>query len=483
MDRVYDVVIVGAGISGINSAYRLQTELPSLSYTILEARLSMGGTWDLFRYPGIRSDSDLYTFGFPWRPWVEKRAIAEGSAIRAYIEDSARESGIDRKIQYRHRLLSGNWSTKEQQWKLEIDANGKASTFRTRFIIMSTGYYDYNKPMSVDIPGLSNFRGELIHPQFWPAEYDYTDKKMIIIGSGATAVTILPIVAHKTSHVTLLQRSPGYIVPVPAEDSFARLIEGILPVWLAYKILRWKFIVIPFLFFQFCRLFPTRAKKMIRRGTEPLLPKRIAYDPNFTPTYNPWEQRLCACPNADFYKAFSRDNVDIVTSRIKEVTEKTIITETGLALEADVIVTATGLKLQLAGGATLSVDNEPISFRSKYMWKGVMLQDVPNLAFIIGHTNASWTLGADSSATFFCRLLKHMGRNNMSSAMPYATSPSSLGGGPILNLNSTYIEKAKGYLPQVGSYGPWKRRSHWLKDDWVAHYGSLTTEMKYTSIR
>jgi cation diffusion facilitator CzcD-associated flavoprotein CzcO len=480
MDSDYDVIIIGAGISGINSAYRLQTELPGLSYTILEGRSSMGGTWDLFRYPGIRSDSDLYTFGFPWRPWVEKRAIAEGSAIRNYIKDSAEEHGIDRKIQYQHNFISSDWSTKMQQWTLKVDAAGEETTFTTRFIVLSTGYYDYKEPMKIDIPGLDDFQGRLIHPQFWPQDYDYTGKKMVIIGSGATAVTILPIVAEKTSHVTMLQRSPGYIVPVPAEDATARAIKELFPVWLSYKILRWKFVVIPFLFFQFCRFFPTRAKRLIRKGTEPLLPKRIAFDPNFTPTYNPWEQRLCACPNGDFYKAFQRDNVDIVTSPIQEVTANSIITKTGVTLETDIIVTATGLKLQLAGGATISIDGIPVNFRDKFIWKGVMLQDVPNVAFIIGHTNASWTLGADSSATFFCRLLKHMGRKRLSSAVPYIEDPSTLGGGPILNLNSTYIEKAKGYLPQVGTHGPWKRRSHWLKDDFVAHYGSLTTDMKYT---
>jgi cation diffusion facilitator CzcD-associated flavoprotein CzcO len=480
MEHTYDVIIVGAGISGINSAYRLQTELPNHTYTILEARGALGGTWDLFRYPGIRSDSDLYTFGFPWRPWVADKSIADGASIREYIKDSAAEYGIDSKVKFHHKFISGDWSTKEQSWKLTIDADGSKETYHARFIIISTGYYDYHEPMEAIIPGLDNFKGKVIHPQFWPEDYDYTGKKMVIIGSGATAVTILPVVAPKTSHVTILQRSPGYIISVPAEDTSAKVLRKLLPTWLAYKILRWKFVVIPFLFFQFCRSFPATAKKLIQKGAVRQLPKRIAYDPNFNPTYNPWEQRLCACPNGDFYKAFHRDNVDIVTSRIQNVTENSIVTESGEVLETDIIVTATGLRLQMAGGATISIDGVPIVFRDKFMWKSVMIQDVPNISFIIGHTNASWTLGADSSAIFTCRLLKYMERNQMASAMPNLLDPDSVKGAPVLNLNSTYIEKAKGYLPRVGDVGPWKRRSHWLKDDWVAHYGSLTDDMKYT---
>lgn len=482
MDYEYDVIIVGAGISGINSAYRLQTQLPNHSYTILEARGAIGGTWDLFRYPGIRSDSDLYTFGFPWRPWVEDRAIADGASIRNYIKDSAAAYKIDGKVKFHHRFLSGDWSTKQQRWTLLIDADGVKTTYRTRFVILSTGYYNYHEPMEANIPGLNNFKGKLIHPQFWPEDYDYSGKKMVIIGSGATAVTILPVVAQNTSHVTLLQRSPGYIVAVPAKDKTAHFLRTLLPTWLAYKILKWKFVVLPFLFFQYCRSFPESAKKLIRGGAEKMLPERIAFDPNFKPTYNPWEQRLCACPDGDFYKAFHTDTVDIVTSCIQNITENSIITESGQVLETDVIVTATGLKLQLAGGATISVDGTAATFKDKFLWKGVMIQDIPNVSFIIGHTNASWTLGADSSATFTCRLLKHMERKGMTSAIPSMPDSEEPVGAPILNLNSTYIEKAKEDLPQVSNSGPWKRRSHWLKDDWIAHYGSLTTGMKYTKL-
>ncbi|KFY79741.1 hypothetical protein V499_01310 [Pseudogymnoascus sp. VKM F-103] len=482
MHNEYDVIIIGAGISGVNSAYRLQTKLPNYGYTILEARSAIGGTWDLFRYPGIRSDSDLYTFGFPWRPWVKDRAIADGASIRDYVKDSAAAYGIDRKVKFHHRFLLADWSTKLQRWILSVDADGLKTAYCARFIILSTGYYDYQEPMEVDIPGLNNFNGKLIHPQFWPEDYDYSGKRMVIIGSGATAVTLLPVVAQKASKVTLLQRSPAYIVAVPAKDKTAQFLCTLLPVWLAYKILRWKFVLVTFIFFRFCHSFPEAAKKLIRGGAEKLLPKRITYDPHFKPAYNPWEQRLCACPDGDFYKAFQQENVDIVTSRIRDVTGNSIITESGEVLETDIIVTATGLKLQLAGGATISIDGKPIALQEKFLWKGVMVQDIPNMSFIIGHTNASWTLGADSSATFTCRVLKYMERKYMASAVPTMPDSESAVGAPILNLNSTYIEKAKGCLPQVSTSGPWKRRSHWLKDDWIAHYGSLTAGMKYTKL-
>jgi cation diffusion facilitator CzcD-associated flavoprotein CzcO len=480
MDNNYDVIIVGAGISGIHSAYKLQTELPGHSYMILDARGAIGGTWDLFRYPGIRSDSDLYTFGFPWRPWMEDRAIADGASIRNYIRDSAAVYGIDLKVKFHHRLLSSDWSTKQQRWTLSVDADGVGTKYRARFIIMCTGYYDYHEPMEVEIPGLNNFGGKVIHPQFWPQDYDYSGKTMVIVGSGATAVTLLPAVAERASSVTMLQRSPGYILPVPANDKSAKYLRAWLPAWLAYRILRWKFAIISFLFFQYCRWFPGRAKKLIRQTTEKLLPQKVAFDPNFTPAYNPWEQRLCVCPNGDFYHALHRDNVDVITSRIKTVTETSIVTEKGQVLEPDVIVTATGLKLQLAGGTAISIDGKSIALRDKFLWKGVMVQDIPNISFIIGHTNASWTLGADSSATFTCRLLKYLDRKGLASTAPNRVDPMSDTGAPILNLNSTYIEKAKECLPQVGNIGPWKRRGHWLTDDWIAHYGSLTTNMKYT---
>jgi cation diffusion facilitator CzcD-associated flavoprotein CzcO len=479
LDTDYDMIIVGAGISGINAAYRVQTELPSYKYTILESRGAIGGTWDLFRYPGIRSDSDLHTFGFPWRPWSDKKAIADGTSIRNYVRESAEQYGIDKKIQFHTKLLAADWSSEEQRWALSVDADGVKTTIYARFIILSTGYYDYNEPLQASIPGLDSFRGKLIHPQFWPEDYDYSNKRMIIIGSGATAITLLPIVAQKAAHVTMLQRSPSYIMALPAEDPTGNFVRRFLPNWLAFKIVRWKFLILPFLFFQFCRAFPNAARWVLKRRTSRQLPANVPQDPHFNPKYNPWEQRLCVCPDGDFFKALQRGNADVVTDTIATVTETGIETKGGQRLEADVIVTATGLKMQMAGGARLSVDGKKLSIADKFMWKGMMLQDLPNMAFVIGYTNASWTLGADATALHICRLLKHMDKTGTQSATPSVDKGESLAASPVLNLSSTYIEKAKGSLPKAGDSGPWRPRANYLTDHWVSAYGNLTRGLHY----
>ena len=480
MDTDFDIIVIGAGISGINAGYRIQTELPDYKYTILESRGAIGGTWDLFRYPGIRSDSDLHTFGFPWRPWSQKKVIAEGSAIRNYVKESAEQYGIDRKIQFHHKVLAGDWSTDEQRWALSVDADGEKTTFYARFIIFSTGYYDYNEPLQTSIPGIENFKGKVIHPQFWPEGYDYSNKRMIIIGSGATAVTLLPVVAEKAARVTMLQRSPSYVIPLPSEDASTNILGRVLPQWLTFKIVRWKFLILPFLFFHFCRTFPNAARKEMRKRTLENLPKTIAHDPNFNPRYNPWEQRLCVCPDGDFFKALAKGNADIVTDTIRTVTEHGITTANGTELDADVIVTATGLKVQLAGGARLSIDGRRFEPSESFMWKGMMLQDLPNAAFVIGYTNASWTLGADSTAVQVCRLLKLMDGRGQASATPSVAKGQRLSVGSVMNLNSTYLERAKGQLPKAGDAGPWRPRNNHLKDLWVAAYGDLTTGMRFS---
>jgi cation diffusion facilitator CzcD-associated flavoprotein CzcO len=482
IDTDYDMIIIGAGISGINAGYRVQTQLPNYKYTILESRSAIGGTWDLFRYPGIRSDSDLHTFGFPWRPWTDKKAIADGTSIRNYIRESAEEYGIEKKIQFHHRVLAADWSSDEQQWALNVDADGEKRTYYARFIIFSTGYYNYSEPLQTSIPGLDSFKGKIIHPQFWPEDYDYSDKKMVIIGSGATAVTLLPVVAEKVARVTMLQRSPGYVMTLPSEDPMGNFARWFLPNWLAFKLVRWKFLLLPFIFYQFCRAFPNAARKILKKRTEKDLPKSIPYDPNFKPKYNPWEQRLCVCPDGDFFKALAKGNADVVTDHIKTVTEHGITTKNGTTLDADIIVTATGLKIQLAGGARLSVDGKPINVGEKFMWKGMMLQDLPNTAFVIGYTNASWTLGADATAQHVTRLLKYIDSQGMTSATPRVGKGEKLSVNPVLNLSSTYIEKAKGLLPKAGDAGPWRPRNNYLTDHWVASHGNLTTGMHFEGI-
>jgi len=468
-----DVMIVGAGISGINAGYRVQTELPGYSYTILEARNAIGGTWDLFRYPGIRSDSDLNTFGFSWRPWSGSNSIADGESIRNYVRESAEKYGIDRKIQFRHKLLAADWST-EHQWALTVNADREKKIYTARFVILSTGYYDYNEPLKAAIPGIDNFQGQVIHPQFWREDLDYTGKKVVIIGSGATAITLLPNLAEKAAKVTMLQRSPSYIMALPAADIMGDWVRRWFPNWIAHMIVRWKCLILPFLFFKFCTAFPNAARKVIQANTQRQLPPSITHDPNFKPAYNPWEQRLCVCPDGDFFQALRKGNSDIVTDTIKTVTASGIQTDSGKTINTDIIITATGLKMQLAGGARISVHGKPFDFPSKFMWKGIMLHDLPNAAFVIGYTNASWTLGADVTARTVCRLLKYLDSHKMSSAVPRIPDGQKIKPTSVLNLSSTYIEKAKSQLPKAGNVAPWKPRINYLTDYWVLNYGDLT---------
>ncbi|KAL2076252.1 hypothetical protein VTL71DRAFT_1195 [Oculimacula yallundae] len=479
-----DVIIVGAGISGINAGYRVQTELPGYKYTILEARNAIGGTWDLFRYPGIRSDSDLHTFGFPWRPWTKANSIADGESIRKYIRESAEVNGIDKKIRFHHKLLASDWSSSTQRWTLSVDADGEKIKLSARFVIFSTGYYDYDQPLKASIPGIDNFQGKTIHPQFWPEDFDHTGKKIVIIGSGATAITLLPNLADKAAQVTILQRSPSYIMALPAVDPTGNFIRKWFPTWFAHTIVRWKFLILPFIFFKFCRAFPNAARKVIRGNTEKQLGpnSKVPIDPNFKPSYNPWEQRLCVCPDGDFFKALHKGNADMVTDTIKTVTANGIKTDSGKTIDADVIITATGLKMQLAGGSKLSVDGKRINVADKYVWKGVMLQDVPNAAIVIGYTNASWTLGADATARLVCRLLKKMDQSEDGMVTAAIEPGTKMNPSPMLNLNSTYIEKAKGELPKSGDVAPWTPRSNYLTDYWVAGYGNLSKGLKYSPI-
>ena len=478
----FDVVIVGAGISGVNAAYRIQTELPDASYIILEARGGMGGTWDLFKYPGIRSDSDLHTFGFPWRPWTGKNAIVDGISIRDYIRESAAVNGIDRKVLYHHKAISGNWSTDQQAWSLLVDADREKRYFHGRFVIFSTGYYDYEEALPSLVPGIDNFKGTAIHPQFWPEDLDYKDKKIAVIGSGATAVTLVPVLAEEASQVTMVQRSPTYILSRPRSDPMGEWMKKFLPSWIAYRLIRLKFLVLPFLFFKFCRQYPTAARRIIKNATVKQLPSDIPHDPNFEPKYNPWEQRLCMCPDGDFYKSLNAGNVNIVTGTIETVTEHGIQMQSGEILDPDIIITATGLKILIAGGIKFSIDNEHIDITKKFLWKGIMLQDLPNAATVIGYTNASWTLGADATAVHVCRLLKYMKENGHTMVVPRLHDPSSVKPVSPLNLNSTYVEKGKGSMPKAGDTAPWLPRSTYFTDLWEAKFGNIHDQLEFSRV-
>jgi len=447
----YDVVIIGAGISGINLAYRLQTQLPDYSYTILEARGGIGGTWDFFKYPGIRSDSDLHTFGFSWQPWIENKTIADGASIVNYIKQTAASHGITEHVQFHHKLVAADWSSDQQAWRLSVTADEKDKTFHARFLMLASGYYDYEEAMPSVIPGIENFKGTVVHPQFWPKDLDYADKRIVIVGSGATAVTLLPRLAETAAHVTMLQRSPSYLLNQPQDDASERLARRLLPTYLLHKFLRFKYLLLPWLFFNFCRTFPTAARNLLRTATTAQLPSTIAHDPHFEPTYNPWEQRMCVCPDGDFFKSLHAGRADVATGLISTLTPSSILLQTGQSLPADIIITATGLKIQMCGGARLTVDNRPIRIADKFVWKGIMLQDVPNCGLFVGYTNASWTLGADASAQHLCRILKRMRDQGNGAVVPRLEHPEALKTLPLLNLNSTYLKRAEGRCPRRGT--------------------------------
>ncbi|KAF7118460.1 hypothetical protein CNMCM5793_007981 [Aspergillus hiratsukae] len=473
MDYDYDIIIVGAGISGINAAYRIQSQLPNHRYAILEARNAIGGTWDLFKYPGIRSDSDLFTFGFSWNPWNQDNPIAEGASISKYMRDTAAQYGIDKHIHFQHRLLAADWSSADNVWKLAVDHEGEPKSYTARFVIFGTGYYNYHEPLIADVPCLSQFQGQIIHPQFWPEDLDYTDKKVVIIGSGATAVTLLPKLAEKAAKATMLQRSPTYILALPNRQS--SLLSWILPNTINRKLQRLRWIMTSRIFFLFCQTFPWIARLLLKLSVVRQLPKNIPHDPHFKPRYNPWDQRLCICPDGDFFKSLHSGHANVKTDTIRQVTANGIELASGDFLDADIIVTATGLKLQIAGGTSITVDGEKQRVSDKYLWNGVMLQDLPNASFVIGYTNASWTLGADATALFVCRLLKWMEQHNKVAAVPRLNPVLARQMQPrrLLNLNSTYVAAAEKDLPKAADRGPWRPRDNYLSDLMFAKFGRL----------
>jgi monooxygenase len=458
-----DVLIVGAGLSGVGAGYYLQAKCPGKSYAILEGRSEMGGTWSLFRYPGIRSDSDMFTLGYSFRPWKEAKAIADGPSILKYVNDTARELGIDRHIRFNHRVLSAAWSSAESRWTVEVDAAGEKKRLTCGFLYLCSGYYSYETGYTPAFPGQGEFEGKVVHPQFWPEGLDYKGKRVVVIGSGATAVTLVPAMAGEAAHVTMLQRSPTYIAALPGEDAIANKIREVLPEGAAHDVIRWKNVGMGLLFYQLCRRAPGLAKRLLRGGVRKELGRDFDVDAHFKPRYEPWDQRLCLVPDADLFKAMKTGRASVVTDRIRTFTKKGILLESGQELPADIIVTATGLELKLGGGIQMTVDGRELEPGKMFVYKGLMLSGVPNFALCVGYTNASWTLRAELSSRYVCRLLRHMDEKGYKQCVPEADG-SAGDPQPLLGLSSGYVQRAADRLPRQGSKGPWYLRQNYVLD-------------------
>lgn len=461
----FDVLIVGAGLSGIGAAYHLQSQCPGKRYAILEGRDSIGGTWDLFRYPGIRSDSDMFTLGYSFRPWKEAKAIADGPSILRYMQDTAREYSIDRRIRFGHRITRASWSSADSRWTIEAErgqGQGSAS-LSCNFLYLCSGYYSYQAGYQPQFPGVEKFRGRVIHPQQWPQDLDYSGQRVVVIGSGATAVTLVPAMSDKAEHVTMLQRSPSYVMSLPSRDSIADRLRSLLPEKLAHRAIRAKNIGLSMLIYQLSRRRPELAKKVLRQGAVASLPEGFDVDTHFKPSYNPWEQRLCLVPDRDLFKAIRRGKASVVTDHIERFQEDGILLRSGAKLPADVVVSATGLNLVALGGIKLSVDGQAVDPAGSFSYRGVMVSGVPNLAACVGYTNASWTLRADLVSAYVCRLLKHMDRQRYRQCTP-RVDESSQEALPLLDLTSGYVQRGAGLFPKQGRKSPWQLRQNYFID-------------------
>lgn len=463
-----DVLIVGAGISGICAAHYLQRDCPELSFGIVEARDHLGGTWDLFRYPGIRSDSDMYTLGYSFRPWRDPKAIADGPAILAYLEQTARETGIGEHIRYGLRVEHASWSTETGRWTVRLRrvASGDEETVTCRFLWVCAGYFRYDRGFTPEFPGRDRFGGPVVHPQHWPADLDVAGKRVVIIGSGATAVTLAPELAKAGARVTLLQRSPTYVVSLPSEDAVAERLKARLPAGVAHRMVRWKNIVVGSAFYTFCQRFPKTARRVLRSRLRQGVGDQIDIDVHFNPTYDPWDQRLCLVPDGDLFQAIASGGVTVVTDRVATFTETGLTLESGATLPADVVVMATGLELQFLGGAGLEVDGLPIEMPATRMYMGTMMSDVPNAAFVFGYTNASWTLKCELVCQYVTRVLRHMEDRGYTRVVPRRTDPA-ITDGPAIQMTSGYFQRAIHLFPTQGSRTPWRLYQNYFRDRWL----------------
>jgi monooxygenase len=472
-----DVLIVGAGLSGIGAGYHLQAKCPGKNYLILEGRDCIGGTWDLFRYPGIRSDSDMFTLGYSFKPWTEPKAIADGPRILNYVRETAAENGIDRNIRFNHRVKRASWSSPQARWTVEAERSTGEGTveavrFTCNFLFMCSGYYNYENGYAPEFPGAKDFSGRIVHPQKWTDDVDYDGKRVVVIGSGATAVTLVPELAKKAAHVTMLQRSPTYVVSRPAQDPVANKLRARLPSRLAYHLIRWRNVLWGMYFFQLSRRKPERVKQLILGGVLMALGPDYDIGTHFTPRYNPWDQRLCLVPDGDLFNAIREKRASVVTSQIETFTATGIRLKDGGEIEADIIVTATGLNLQVLGGLEVGVDGRAVDFAHALNYKGMMYSDVPNLASAFGYTNASWTLKCDLTCEYVCRLINYMDRHGYRQCMPHNVDPT-ITELPSLDFSSGYVQRSVAKMPKQGSKRPWRLYQNYALDIVSLRFGKV----------
>lgn len=478
-DESHDIIIIGAGLTGINTAHRLKTELPHRSFTILEARSVIGGTWSFWKYPGFRSDSSLRTFGLRWHTWEHSHKVAQGHEIVEYLEEASRKDGSYDKIQFDHTVTSCEWSSETQKWTLEVDADGTSKVVEANFLIGCTGYYSYEQALDSPIPGLENFTGQVVHPQWWPEDLDYSNERVVVIGSGATAITILPLIAETAESCVMLQRSPSYVASMPNVSGFENFLRLFLPLaWvhiIGWWLDTWYEVFISEIFLR----YPGLARKLVNMEMKGLMPKKIDMDVHFNPRYGPFEQRLCLTPDGEFFKALDRDNCEIVTDVIDTVTEDEIVLKSGRTLPADIIVTATGLHVQLFGGLIPLVDGEPIDFGSQFTWRGCFIEDVPNLAFVMGYVTSSWTPGADAMARTVIQVIKKMETKGATSVVPGLERTEDMTEKAAVDATSTYFVKAADRIPKATDKGPFYGRKNLILDTWVLMFGNFEDGMSY----
>jgi monooxygenase len=469
-----DVLVVGAGLSGIGAAVHLRQHCPQRSFAILEGRERLGGTWDLFRYPGIRSDSDMYTLGYRFKPWEQPKAIADGPSILRYIEETAREHDLERHIRYRLQVRRASWSTADAAWTVEAEHAGTGETVRLRcnFLFMCSGYYHYDTGHVPHFEGSERFGGRIVHPQFWPQDLDYTGQRVVIIGSGATAVTLLPEMAKTAAHVTMLQRSPTWIVARPSEDALANRMRRWLPAKTAYALTRWKRVLLGMYFYSLCQRKPVKVKSLLLGGVRAYLGPDADVAKHFTPRYKPWDQRLCLVPDGDFFLAIRKKKASVVTDQIDGFTDTGLKLKSGEELPADVAVIATGLELKVLGGVQLSVDGRPVDLAQTVSYKAMMYSGVPNLAVSMGYTNASWTLKSDLTCEYVCRLLNHMRKRSLRQCTPTLTD-ASMPLQPWSDFSSGYVQRSAHLFPKRGTVAPWKLKQNYIHDLLTLRYGKV----------